>query len=132
MDSVVLLIKARDTKNKNDPEKDRIWCYKQGDVIQVFAGDVECVIPPAPLFWIVKINGLSEEAAAKYARPEAELITGLDGNPEVKVLRRRKYGFKINKLGNKARKKLEEDRYLEVEWADIRNKFENKKTSEPE
>lgn len=104
---------------KSDAEKaieieasDQRDCYKQGDIIEVLDDTKRCVIPPAEGVWIIKVNGIFKEDGMKYMQEHRDAA----GNP----IRRRLYHVPFALQSEDLQKKLEQDRYAEVESKDIR------------
>ena len=111
----ILLIKDSDAVHA-DPVKDLRGCYKRGDVVQVFEDGTQCVIPPAPPFYIVELTGLSKLQAEKYVQSDVDRT-----DPENPItLRRRRFGLVIADIPLAVRQDLQTNRYIKRPWSQVR------------
>lgn len=97
------LIKTIDANHSN-PVKDKAGCYKRGDVVVVMPDGWQWGrLEGPPKFVIVKIPGMTVEAAQKYIESENDTI-----DPETPVvLTRRKYKFHIDDIPSEIKDELE-------------------------
>ena len=111
-----------------DPVKDLRGCYQIGDVITVNedeAHDGDLVRNPiAPGRYVIKISGMSRVQGEKYVASHID-----NTNPDDPVrLRRRLFKIDINNLPSAVRNKLNQDRYVEVSFSQLKNYIQNKVT----
>jgi len=127
----IFLIMDRNKVNVLDAAKDVRGCYKFGDIVEVFEDDKPLVIPPAEPFYIVKVTGLSKDAALKYMEPQydttTETVDGVSREKQVMV-RRRLYHIPIDLLPRAVNTALTEKRYYETTWATVSKYLTNKIT----
>jgi hypothetical protein len=97
------LIKAIDATH-SDPIKDKSGSYKRGDVVVVMPdGWPWGRLEGPPKFVIVKIPGMSVEAAQKYIDSEKDI--SIPENP--RTLTRRKYKFHIDDITLEVKSELD-------------------------
>jgi len=120
------LIKATNATHA-DPVKDRRGCYKRGDIVQVFP-DGACTEQPSPNsnMVIIKVVGLSFEAAQKYMLSEMDTV-----DPR-KTLTRRKFRIRVDDVPVGVRNTLRDERWITLDWAQVRNFLRNKITNTDE
>lgn len=119
------LIKAIDTAH-SDPEKDKRGCYKRGDFVVVMPNGHEWGKEEGlPKFVVVKIPGLSVEAAKKYIQSE-EGEPDADGNRP--ILRRRLFRILIDDAPSTIKQQLMDTGEVTVTWEQVRNFVKNKLT----
>lgn len=123
-----ILIKAIDTSHV-DPLKDRIGCYKRGDIVGVEEDGYEWgACERLPKFYLVKIPGLSVVIARKYERMEME-----SDDPDNKtVYRRRKFHIPVDAVPAGIRNTLQTTGQVTVTVNQISLYLINKRTGLPE
>jgi hypothetical protein len=113
---VLLLVKDSDATH-SDPVIDQRGCYKRGDVVQVFAGDTPCQIPPAPPFWGLLVVGIPKGKAEKYEQM---------GYTDQVLDRRRLFGVVYDTLPTAVKTSLTTTRYAVVQWSSLHGAMRNK------
>ena len=118
------LIKAQDATNP-DPKTDASGCYKRGDIVVAMPdGHQWGKAEGLPKFVVVKIPGVSVEAAKKYIESHTD-----DSDPaNVVTLIRRKYRIRVDDVPAAILSQLRDTGQVTVTWKQIKTYVQNKIT----
>jgi hypothetical protein len=132
-----ILIKACDATHP-DPDKDRIGCYKVGMPVVVMPdGHGWGAKELPPLFYLIKVPGVSVDMVEPFVAPEYEALPDEDGNP-IKY-RRRKWQIQVTDLPQSIKNKFRDygeitvqagsyDGTYDYTWDQIKQYFRNLET----
>jgi len=122
------LIKAKDVVHTN-PSKNLTGCYKRGDVVEIRPDGAEYGTDEGlPNFVVIKVTGLTFEAAKKYMIQQyMGDVIGETPDPEV-VTKRRKYRVRIDDVPAAILQTLRDVGEITLTWTQVRNYLRNKAT----
>lgn len=105
--------------------------YKRGDVIKIYPDNTFTEKHPSPRFAVVKIPGLSVEAARKYVAREEEDVL-INGVTEKERSKRRAFFIDIASMTTQKQTTLSTDKIMTENWSTIRSNVKEKKTGKTE
>jgi len=113
-----------------DPDTDARGSYKQGDIVRVMddtAHDGDLVKNPImPPWYLIRVTGITKEQAMQYMEP---YIDEANSTAKEKVfLRRRKFNIEVSNIPLVIRQELQNNRYVEVTFTQVRNYIRNRLT----
>ena len=107
-----------------DTNKDKRVCYKRGDIVTIMPdGHVWGKEEGLPKFVVVKIPGLTVDAAKKYAEPSYVL-----GNESFGLAERRKWRVLVDSIPTNIKNQLLTNGQVTVTLNQVRNYIEDRLT----